>query len=73
MFEQVVTLPDVSHIRDVMKENGAAGACMTGTGSTVFGLFADKGDAERCASILKTEYERVFVTQPVPYGCILDD
>ena len=73
VFEQVVTLPDVSHIRDVMKENGAAGACMTGTGSTVFGLFADKGDAERCAGILKTEYERVFVTQPVPYGCILDD
>ena len=73
VFEQVVALPDVVHIRQVLLDNGAAGACMTGTGSTVFGLFADKGEAEHCAGVLRAEYERVFVTQPVSHGCVVDD
>ena len=38
---------------------------MTGSGSAVFGLFADEGAARRCADQLKHEYPQTFFCVPV--------
>ncbi len=72
VFEQALELPGSLAIRDSMLENGALGACMTGSGSAVFGLFEDEDDAKKCCDILKKTYDDVFLTEPVSRGCEID-
>ena len=55
----------VSEIKARLIANGALGACMSGTGPTVFGLFEDSGAAERAVEDLRADYEDVFLTEPV--------
>jgi 4-diphosphocytidyl-2-C-methyl-D-erythritol kinase len=43
----------VDEAKDVLLENGALGACMSGTGSAVYGLFADVEAASEAASRIK--------------------
>lgn len=45
--------PIISRIEDVLKENGAINAIMSGSGPTVFGLFDDKNKAEKAVDELK--------------------
>jgi 4-diphosphocytidyl-2-C-methyl-D-erythritol kinase len=45
-------LPVIKEIKRLLLAHGAAGAMMTGSGSTVFGLFADAGQAESARKIL---------------------
>lgn len=53
MLEAAVDLPAVEEIRGIMRRFGVSGACMTGSGSAVFGLFHDQTAAEACARQLK--------------------
>lgn len=71
-FEQVMHLAEVDHIKDAMKQCGALGACMTGSGSAVFGIFEDLSKAVSCQSELGEVYPEVFVCEPVTSGCILE-
>jgi 4-diphosphocytidyl-2-C-methyl-D-erythritol kinase len=48
--------PVLEMLKRAMRENGAAGALMSGSGATVFGLFADKAQAEKCALQLRGEF-----------------
>lgn len=73
VFEQVLNIPEVEAIKEQMLRGGALGACMTGSGSAVFGLFDDADKAEDCASELRREYDNVFVTEPASCGCEIDD
>lgn len=73
VFETVIDLPEVSEIKKRMINAGALGACMTGSGSAVFGIFLDDGDAAECASQLRKDYDEVFITEPVSKGCMIDD
>lgn len=43
----------VNEAKDALLENGALGACMSGTGSAVYGLFADVEAASEAASRIK--------------------
>ena len=43
----------VNEAKDALLENGALGACMSGTGSAVYGLFADEKAANTAASRIK--------------------
>ena len=55
----------VAEIKSVLIAEGALGACMTGTGPTVFGLF-DRADlAETAYRRLKENYRDTFLTQSV--------
>jgi 4-diphosphocytidyl-2-C-methyl-D-erythritol kinase len=45
-------LPVIGQIKRLLMENGAAGAMMTGSGSTVFGLYADAKRAARAHQAL---------------------
>lgn len=47
--------------KDAMKEAGALGAGMSGSGPTIFGIAADRGDAETIAGRLQGTFDRVAV------------
>ena len=47
--------PVLKLIKDTMRACGAAGALMSGSGATVFGLFAETEDAARAAEKVRAE------------------
>lgn len=58
--------PQIAAIKDRLLAAGAAGALMSGSGASVFGLFADERLARRAAASLEAEPGwRVFVVAPV--------
>lgn len=67
VFEPVVARqhPEIGAIKSVMLRNGALAACMTGSGPTVFGLFAEEAPARRACEVLGQEYVDTFLTKPV--------
>jgi len=56
---------EILHIRQVMLENGALNAVMTGSGPTVFGVFDDEDAAQKAAAILSGKYADTYTVQPV--------
>ena len=55
---------DIAAIKSLLMDMGALGAAMTGSGSTVFGLF-DSGDAARKAwEALSGQYQECWLTRP---------
>jgi len=73
VFEQALALPGSLALRDIMLQNDALGACMTGSGSAVFGIFEDEDDAKRCCDALRKTCDNVYLTEPVDAGCEIDD
>lgn len=68
VFEDV--LPDrqrrtVAEIKAVLIREGALGACMSGTGPTVFGLFHDRNAAQRGYHALKENWHETFLCKTV--------
>ena len=67
VFEEVLTdaeRSEIMHIRQVMLEHGALNAVMTGSGPTVFGLFAEEAAASSAADALGKRYEQVYLARP---------
>ena len=53
---ETVTIPDhpeIGTIKEILMDQGAEGALMSGSGPTVFGLFKDMEAAERAVEVLK--------------------
>lgn len=69
VFEQFIDVPNKVEIKSIMRENGALGVCMSGSGPTVFGIFDDKEKAEKAALMLKDYAKDIAVTVPVSKGC----
>ena len=44
---------------------GALGAAMTGTGTAVFGIFADESTAQAAFGKLKARYEHTYFVHPL--------
>lgn len=68
VFEQV--LPSarravVEEIKNTMLTHGALGACMSGTGPTVFGIFDNATQAEAACAELSESYRETFLTRNV--------
>mgnify|MGYP001943947603 FL=1 len=64
---ETVTIKDypiIADIKQVLKDSGALGSLMSGSGPTVFGLFTNRGKAQKAAKRIKrTQMVRqVFVT-----------
>ena len=59
--------PIITQIKELMKEQGATGALMSGSGPTVFGIFSDKTAAEKAYASMKQSSlaGQVFLTIPV--------
>lgn len=68
-FESVVSVDCIDKIKQSMLDGGALGACMSGSGPSVYGIFDDALKAASCADILKTDYAEVFLTEPLKHGC----
>lgn len=62
--------PEVGEICGMMRDNGALGAIMSGSGPSVFGLFDDQAVAEACKAALEEQYEETFLTNFSPAGQI---
>ena len=58
-------LPEIAGIKKALLSLGALGAAMTGSGSTVFGLFATEEEAETAAAYLKGLVPFVHVCRTV--------
>jgi len=58
--------PDIAAIRQALDDAGATVAAMTGSGSTVFGLFDAIGTAEQAAATLSRAGWRTLVTSTRP-------
>lgn len=71
VFEQVIDVPERVAIKAVMRECGALGCCMSGSGPTVFGLFDAEQEAACCAEKLRAIVPEVFVCRPVEEGCVV--
>ena len=68
VFEEVLPSPRravVEEIKQAMLSQGALGACMSGTGPTVFGIFAGETEAEAAWRSLKGSYDETFLTHSV--------
>ena len=67
VFEPVVARahPEIHEIQEILRTCGALNACMTGSGPTVFGLFADATLAENAYKQLKQTYADTFLTRPI--------
>lgn len=64
-FENVMQLQEVNCIKNIMKSLGALGACMTGSGSAVFGIFDNLPKAVACKTSLEKDYADVFLCEPI--------
>lgn len=71
VFEQFVEVPGRIDIKETLKNNGALGVCMSGSGPTVFGIFENKENAEKAAAeiTLKNLAKDIAVCTPVNKGC----
>ncbi len=67
-FEEISGIAEVEEIKNVMKDCGAYGAIMTGSGSTVFGIFDDDDKAEDSRQELRDRYGNIYILKPVPHG-----
>lgn len=64
VFEQVIEVPARPYIKSAMKKCGAELSLMSGSGPTVYGVFKNKDDAEKCVNALKKEFSNVILTVP---------
>ena len=69
VFEQFIEVENRIQIKEIMRNNGALGACMSGSGPTVFGIFEKKENAEAAAGELKDLAKDIYVCLPVNCGC----
>ena len=69
VFEQFIEVSNKVEIKNIMRENGAIGVCMSGSGPTVFGIFEEKEQAEKAAQQLTNLAKDIKVTTPVSKGC----
>lgn len=67
-FEEVLNNIEILNIKESLCLNGALGACMSGSGSAVFGIFEDKNKAIECIKKLKKIYNQTFLCKPLDHG-----
>jgi 4-diphosphocytidyl-2-C-methyl-D-erythritol kinase len=60
--------PEIDQMKAALKRAGALAAAMTGSGSTVFGLFQKRADAVRAVSRLDGQGWRVILTHSLGRG-----
>ena len=56
--------PQIEEVKNIMRDNGALNAMMSGSGPTVFGIFDDKEKAQQAVLVLKdnASVKRCYLT-----------
>ena len=67
VFEDVLDrrARDINAIKSTLLSCGAYGACMSGTGSAVFGIFPDSVTARSAANTLAQLHRETFLTKTI--------
>ncbi|MDO4747663.1 MAG: 4-(cytidine 5'-diphospho)-2-C-methyl-D-erythritol kinase [Eubacteriales bacterium] len=68
-FEAVMQIPQISDIKKLMLKNKALGACMSGSGSAVFGIFLNEKKAAKCKDKMSEQFDKLFLCTPIKDGC----
>ena len=68
VFEQFIEVHNRVDIKDIMRNSGALGVCMSGSGPTIYGIFDDKEKADNAAKELKLYSDQIFICRPVNKG-----
>jgi 4-diphosphocytidyl-2-C-methyl-D-erythritol kinase len=63
----ILLCPTIQNIKDRLIEAGAAGTLMSGSGSSVFGIFETEGGAKE-ASALLTGMGSIFIARSIKEG-----
>ena len=65
-FEKIVipAYPEIGRIKDKLSERGATFTSLSGSGSTVFGIFDEEADAQTAQSYFQSRYQTVL-TLPI--------
>lgn len=69
VFEQFIDVPNRVDIKDIMRNNGALGVCMSGSGPTIFGIYDNLDNANKSADLLSNYAKDIMITKPVNKGC----
>lgn len=69
VFEQFIDVSDRVIIKNIMRNHGAKCACMSGSGPSVFGIFEDKKEAEKCLEALRKDYRQAYLCSSTSCGC----
>lgn len=72
VFEQFIDVPDRVVIKSIMRKHKAECCCMSGSGPSVFGIFDNREDAEKCLEELKKTYDESFLCSAVTKGCEIE-
>lgn len=57
--------PVIRKTKENMRKYGALGSLMSGKGSSVFGIFTDKKEAELVTNFLKKDFSQTFLVKPL--------
>ncbi|MBQ6625878.1 MAG: 4-(cytidine 5'-diphospho)-2-C-methyl-D-erythritol kinase [Ruminococcus sp.] len=68
-FEAVMQIPEIQDIKLTMVKNKALGACMSGSGSAVFGIFLEEKKALKCKEKMSEDFDKLYVCAPIKHGC----
>ncbi len=68
IFEQLLSLPEVSALKSILLSNGALQAAMSGSGSAVYGIFHDRHQAEKAFAACRTLNSETFLCRPYTAG-----
>lgn len=69
VFEQAIEVHDRAYIKGIMRKHNAKAACMSGSGPSVFGIFADEKEGKAAYEELKNNIEEVYLCKPTKQGC----
>ena len=73
VFEQFIDVPQRVEIKSIMRSFNSKCSCMSGSGPSVFGIFDNKENAEKCLEVLKRKYPDTYLVSSVPFGCEIID
>lgn len=63
--------PEIASIKDALRDAGAEGVLMSGSGPTVFGVFADKNSRDAAREHIDDKRWQVFSAEALATGCKL--
>lgn len=63
VFEQVIEVPKRAEIKHILRENNSLAACMSGSGSAIYGIFENESDAKKAKKELEKSFSKVFLCE----------
>ena len=69
VFEQFIEVTDRTVIKGIMRNNKCLCCCMSGSGPSIFGVFEEKENAEKCLEELKKGFKSSYLCTPMKNGC----